>query len=57
MISIWYWAIGLVVICSVWLIIEAYKAPLIDESTKKKKRSHGKLGGNLEDVHMRNNKN
>jgi len=33
--SIWYWVIGLIVICGVWLIIEAIKAPFEDEFCEK----------------------
>mgnify|MGYP003646479329 CR=1 FL=1 len=56
----------------VWVAYEIYTAPLMpsdygltDEEKKlwkkieesEKKESHGKLGGNLEDVHMRNSNN
>jgi len=57
-IEIWI-AIGIVFVV-VWAIIiwEIYTSPITPddynkEPKKKRKRSHGLLGGNLDDVHMR----
>ena len=51
----------LIVIVWAWLMYQWMAAPLMpddwtNEPTKKKKPSHDRLGGNLKDAHMRNNK-
>ena len=61
-IEIWI-AIGIVFVV-VWAIIiwEMYTSPVMPDDYNqapkkiKRKRSHGKLGGNLEDVHMRDDR-